>query len=481
MKTMRFFLLAVLLLAPLGASSQRLINKELVSKEDEKNGGMYQYVEHTYVQGVDTLKAAFDLNGKRITPNGYCTKKKPSAGGIYYTGGEVFKVDMKKKDKYGHRLCYGCNTKGEIVFPQSLCELMGCTYIFYLGEGFFELKTYVDEKNESWSLYDSKGKCIVMNMSHILLSNEEGVKYFKCYKGEISQSECSIYDLSGKCLISKMKIAYIKNEYGLKFFTCKTMNGESEIYEINGKCLISKMKHIFLKNEVGLKYFSCETMSGEKEIYDISGACMISKMKSVYLTNDGDMNYFNCKTKDGKNEIVDLDWKSVFSKNYGYTFCSFYEDYGVWWCENETTGLKHTYSKDLKYYAEGYYSNSDMSKFNSSKKSNPYYEGPYNFTRHNSNTNTYNNTNTYTPSQNNQTNQTNQNNQQQTTPKRDPVPVQVWKPCNICGNSGQCQVCYGAGRTPLMTGGYMECTACHYSGKCTFCAGQGGHYEVEYR
>lgn len=67
-------------------------------------------------------------------------------------------------------------------------------------------------------------------------------------------------------------------------------------------------------------------------------------------------------------------------------------------------------------------------------------------------------------------------------PKREPVPVQVWKPCGMCGGSGTCYMCNG-------TGGYyfgpnakwMECTACHGLKRCTYCAGQGGHYEVEYR
>lgn len=66
--------------------------------------------------------------------------------------------------------------------------------------------------------------------------------------------------------------------------------------------------------------------------------------------------------------------------------------------------------------------------------------------------------------------------------KHDPIPVQVWKPCNVCGGSGRCQVCGGSG---VFTGWSGNKTLCSYgcggSGRCSICAGQGGHYEVEYR
>lgn len=66
--------------------------------------------------------------------------------------------------------------------------------------------------------------------------------------------------------------------------------------------------------------------------------------------------------------------------------------------------------------------------------------------------------------------------------KRDPIPVNVWVQCNICGGSGKCQTCGGTG---IFTGWSGNKTLCEYgcggSGKCSFCAGQGGHYEVQYK
>lgn len=66
--------------------------------------------------------------------------------------------------------------------------------------------------------------------------------------------------------------------------------------------------------------------------------------------------------------------------------------------------------------------------------------------------------------------------------KHDPIPMQVWKQCDICFGSGKCQVCGGSG---IFTGWGGNSTLCTYgcggSGRCSFCAGQGGHYEVEYK
>ena len=66
--------------------------------------------------------------------------------------------------------------------------------------------------------------------------------------------------------------------------------------------------------------------------------------------------------------------------------------------------------------------------------------------------------------------------------KHDPIPVNVWVQCNICGGSGRCQTCGGSG---IFTGWSGNKTLCEFgcggSGKCSFCAGHGGHYEVEYK
>lgn len=48
---------------------QRLLKKELITNNYEKDGFEYKWYRYMYLQGRDTLYAAFDLNGQRITPN----------------------------------------------------------------------------------------------------------------------------------------------------------------------------------------------------------------------------------------------------------------------------------------------------------------------------------------------------------------------------------------------------------------------------
>lgn len=63
-------------------------------------------------------------------------------------------------------------------------------------------------------------------------------------------------------------------------------------------------------------------------------------------------------------------------------------------------------------------------------------------------------------------------------PGRQPVPIQVWVPCAVCGhNPGVCQTCVGMGTTASGN----KCISCNYTGKCHFCDGKGGHYDVQYK
>ena len=73
------------------SQAQKLIKKELQTENNEKDGFQYQWNRYTYLQGKDTLDAAFDLNNKRITPNGYRKYEKGKGiPGVRYVGGGRF-------------------------------------------------------------------------------------------------------------------------------------------------------------------------------------------------------------------------------------------------------------------------------------------------------------------------------------------------------------------------------------------------------
>lgn len=377
-KLILLFPLLLALIVPNCANAQRLIGKELMTsdpslKNDDK---VYQWVMYTYVMGTDTLDAAFDINGKRITPNGY-RPKKVRDNGVYYCGGGVFSVYSKKKDKFGNAIVSGYDTDGKCIFPLTLMELLDCKWIHHIGYGLLKMETKIAEGKEVYSVYNKKGECLIpkeMGFEFICVMDKEDIKYIKC--STVSPS---------------------KNSYG-------------------------------------------------KEII----------------------------------AAYDLDGKVVMPKSWGYTWIAYKE--GYWHCK-DASGNVLTYSKDLKYVADGYYDKDYASEFNQKKRSNPNYNGPYNF-----NPNYRPSSNSYTPQQPQtqqpqQRTQTQQPQQQQTIRiERDPVPMQVWKSCYGCGGSGQCQTCYGQGwRFLTNSQPHAQCITCGGNGRCNMCAGQGGHYEVEYK
>jgi hypothetical protein len=365
-KIILLFPLLLALIVPNCADAQRLIGKKLMTEDPPLNDNdkVYQWVMYTYVMGTDTLDAAFDINGKRITPNGY-RPKKGRENGVYHCGGGVFGVKSKKKDKFGNAIVSGYDTDGKCIFPLTLMELLDCTRIHHIGYGLFAMKTKIAEKKSVYSLYNNKGECL------------------------------------------------IPKEMGFEM--------------------------IFVWGEEDLKYIDCST---EKN----------SSGKKI-------------------NAAYDLDGKVVIPKSWGYTWIHYSE--GYWLC-NDASGNYVSYSKDLKYVADGYYDKDYASKFNQNKRSNPNYNGPYNL-----NPNYRPSSNSYTPQQP----QTQQPQQQQTIRiEHDPVPMQVWKQCYGCGGSGQCQTCNGQGwRFLTNSQPHAQCITCGGNGRCNMCAGQGGHYEVEYK
>lgn len=69
-------------------------------------------------------------------------------------------------------------------------------------------------------------------------------------------------------------------------------------------------------------------------------------------------------------------------------------------------------------------------------------------------------------------------------PRPNPVPVQEWIPCPVCGNTGRvglCQHCNGTGQDLNYMRDYRDCPMCGGLKKCTTCGGTGGHYETRYR
>ena len=161
MKTIR--VIAILLLAmlvPNLSQAQKLIKKELRTENDEKDGFEYRWYLYTYLSGQDTLYAAFDMDGNRITPNSSYIDNKHRGYKPYYCGGGMFMCKMKKKDATGeYNICTGYNVKGELIFPES----MELSFIHYRGDEIFIVTkgAEIHSGREIWAAYNSRGEYII--------------------------------------------------------------------------------------------------------------------------------------------------------------------------------------------------------------------------------------------------------------------------------------------------------------------------------
>lgn len=162
----KFLFLAILMgLATMGANAQKLIKKDTIIEKEDKDGNKYQWLRYNYVLGEDTLQAAFDLNGKRITPNGYKSKK--GYNGAYYLGGDLFVVATKQW--FNNCDVYNAlyNSKGVCIIP----DTKDFTSFFYGGDGVIIANTrgtcpgdgYVH--NYYYAAYNTEGKCIVSELA----------------------------------------------------------------------------------------------------------------------------------------------------------------------------------------------------------------------------------------------------------------------------------------------------------------------------
>lgn len=329
--------------------SQTLEGKELMTNEAShyNDDSFYQWFKYMYSTDDGLKYAAFDQNGRRITP---------IAKSVSYIGGGIFKVFSGKFTSEGKLIHSLYNTKGSIIMSEDIWVMSGFETAAHLGYGMLELSS-------------------------------------------------------------------------------RTANGEKQgaLYTIQGQC--------FASVNMGYNYFEAIKRG---EIYWILAANFDKKIWTIY----------------------DFSGKKVFSGE----FCNYYgDDYGLWSCEKD--GNHYLYSRDFKYVAQ----TKNLKEFNSNKKINPDYNGPYNFSPISPII--------YSPTPDPQTpNPPMPDPPKPNPPKPAPAPVQVWKACGMCSGGGVCYMCNGAGGYYFgVNAKWMECTACHGLKRCTFCAGQGGHYEVEYR
>lgn len=283
LRILALMLVAVFSMAPLQA--QKLIKKELQTENNEEDGFQYQWNRYTYVQGKDTLDAAFDLNNKRITPNGYRKYEKGKVyQGVRYVGGGRFQVYSKNMDAFGNKLISGYNVKGECVLPETVY-----TYMNYLGSGLFGLYSRDDLGKSIGGLYDNKGNCIISETRRYDYFGKEG-NYIECHSADVEceQMKCAkiaLCDRYGNCIIPETKgFNYFHIEDG--FIECKKLSEDFDIeavYDLQGNCIISEdLGYTWIAYYPKYEFFWCD--KGEIE-------CTISKDGQYYAEGEHYSNY----------------------------------------------------------------------------------------------------------------------------------------------------------------------------------------------
>lgn len=256
-------LMTAVTLAANPSQAQKLIKKELQTENNEEDGFQYQWNRYTYLQGKDTLDAAFDLNNKRITPNGYRKYEKGKVyQGVRYVGGGRFQVYSKNTDAFGNKLISGYNVKGECVLPETIYN-----YMVYLGDGFFYYTTNNEIGKSVAGVYDYKGICIIPESKEFdSFINKDN--HFLCICYWKNDESFALYDHYGNCIIPETKgFGFFTIENG--FIHCAYMSSDIQaVYDLRGNCIISEeLGYTWIAYYPKYEFFWCD--KGEIE-YTIS-------------------------------------------------------------------------------------------------------------------------------------------------------------------------------------------------------------------
>ncbi|MBR6843687.1 MAG: hypothetical protein IKM79_01170 [Bacteroidales bacterium] len=148
---------ALILTVTMPLQAQKFLKKELKIENEEKDGFEFRWYCYSYLQGQDTLYAAYTLNGDRITPICTAIGKQHRGCEPWYCGGGIFMYTTEKRNAFGDILRVGYNLRGEIVFPEDL----EATFILYSGDGKFWLEHKTDYGRRIESAYDVNGNCLI--------------------------------------------------------------------------------------------------------------------------------------------------------------------------------------------------------------------------------------------------------------------------------------------------------------------------------
>ena len=466
-----FILMMAVTLAANPSQAQKLIKKELQTENNEKDGFQYQWNRYTYLQGKDTLDAAFDLNNKRITPNGYRKYEKGKGiPGVRYVGGGRFQVYSKNTDAFGNKLISGYNVKGECVLPETVY-----TNMYYAGDGFFSLRTRNDLGKVVAGLYDYKGNCVI--------PETKGFNFFRIDDGFIICDNHDIYaayDMQVNCIISEdLGYTWIAYYPEYEFFWCEKPDGRKHSISKDGQYYAEGYYDASERREFDREKRRVPNWSrnnNSKTTSSSSGSSYSSTSKATSNNNEPGLLYrgeYTISEDVGSTvEIISIyedrivvggsfsfDYKSTNSK--GNRVYSGNGPFGVYWRFYVSPNYNIRLTKDYPNPFGGTSTavNCRVTKGQSSmpvQNGGEYYGGSEDY------------------------NGTSGGNKSGTS--GNPVqPHQITESCPICHGSGKCNTCNGRGWIyAIGSSDHLDCPNCKPDGHCSHCGGSGKVTKTRY-
>lgn len=153
------------------------LDKQL--KEYNNCYGNIKWYQYRYLQGKDTIYAAFDLDGNRITPNSDFVYEEGHHGSVPFVSGGIFIWESKDTCINGRHIIAAYNIHGDEIVPVS----MGVFSISRSPDGIMVLTKRDDADNKFEAAYDSEGRKIIpFSAGHKSINyyDDKAPKYFWC-------------------------------------------------------------------------------------------------------------------------------------------------------------------------------------------------------------------------------------------------------------------------------------------------------------
>lgn len=221
--------------------------------------------------------------------------------------------------------------------------------------------TFVDGKDTLKSAFNLNNERITPNEAGVVYVGGGIFQVYSKDKNPFGRELVSGYNVNGELVFPKTKywmIYYDGNGYFFLYTNNALGQNVIALYDYKGKCIISEnYEYVFTVNTED-KLIECSANNDNRALFDLNGNCIISEAEGFdyFRVKNNCIFAENFKTKN--HAVYNMNGSCIIPKSFGYTWIAYYDEYECFWCSKENSSGdsydKRSYSKDGKYYAEGY-------------------------------------------------------------------------------------------------------------------------------